>query len=102
MRVRYTEAARLTLIAIYNFVDHKFGRKSADKFQLKANKTVNLIAQQPLMFKASEFDEHVRVGFITKQCSLFYHVTDSEIILLYFWDNRQEPLFFSDGNNNES
>jgi hypothetical protein len=45
------------------------------------------------MYKALAIDENVRVGFITKQCSLIYRVTDTEIHLLYFWDNRQEPLF---------
>jgi hypothetical protein len=59
---------------------------------VKAEKVVALIATQPLMFKASDFDENIRIGLITRQCSLFYRVTDTSIHLLFFWDNRQEPF----------
>lgn len=45
------------------------------------------------MFRASAFDPAVRVGFISKQTSLFYKVTEEAIYLLFFWDNRQEAIF---------
>lgn len=51
------------------------------------------MSANPLMFKASAIDENVRIALITKQCSLFYRVTETAIHLLYFWDNRREPLF---------
>ena len=66
---------------------------AANKFVAKSEKTIELIAVNPLMFKATVIDETVRVALITKQCSLFYHVSDTSIQLLYFWDNRQDPQF---------
>ena len=89
----YTPEAKETLRAVYWFIEGKFGKRSADKFVLKAEKTIALIAVHPLMFKASPLGENVRVGFISKQTSLFYLVTDTSIDLLFFWDNRQEPMF---------
>ncbi|MES2112954.1 MAG: hypothetical protein V4577_29665 [Bacteroidota bacterium] len=50
------------------------------------------MSTQPYMFKASSIDEHVRIAFITKQTSQFYMITDESIHLLFFWDNRQEPI----------
>jgi plasmid stabilization system protein ParE len=88
----YTPRAKETLVSVYNFIYNKFGARSADKFTAKAEKTIALIAQYPFMFKSTNIDEHVRIGFISKQTSLFYKVTDNSIQLLFFWDNRQEPI----------
>lgn len=89
----YTPNAKITLVAVHSFIASQFGAASADRFLAKTEKTIALIAANPLMFKASLIDENVRVGLITKQCSLFYRVTEESIQLLYFWDNRQEPQF---------
>jgi plasmid stabilization system protein ParE len=91
--VLYTPTAKVTLNTVYTFIQIKFGERIAFQFLKKAEKTISLIAENPLMFKALTNNSNIRVGLITKQCSLFYRVTDSSIQLLYFWDNRQEPLF---------
>lgn len=92
LNIFYTPTARETLISLYNFIYGKFGSRSADKFLLKAERTIALISAQPFMFKTSAVDQEVRIALITKQCSLFYVVRDSSIHLLFFWDNRQEPI----------
>jgi plasmid stabilization system protein ParE len=92
LQIFYTPRAKETLSSIYNFIHHKFGIRSADEFALKSEKIIALIAENPFMFKASSIDEFVRIGLITKQCSLFYRITDTSIHLLFFWDNRQEPI----------
>lgn len=92
LKVITTNRSRKTLSVIYKYIAGKFGINSANKFLVTVDKTVAQIAMQPYMFKATRIDEQVRVGFITKQCSLIYRVTDTEIHLLYFWDNRQDPI----------
>jgi plasmid stabilization system protein ParE len=92
LQVFYTPRSKETLSAVYDFIHIKFGLKSADQFVLKAERIVGLIAEHPLMFKASIIDDSVRIGLISKQTSLFYRVTDTSIHLLFFWDNRQEPI----------
>ncbi len=93
LQVFYTPRAKETLKSVYVFINQKFGTRVASKFVEKAEKTIALIAAQPFMFKASAIDTNLRVGLITKQCSLFYKVTETSVYLLFFWDNRQEPLF---------
>jgi len=92
LQIFYTPRSKETLVSVYNFISNKFGVSSADKFISKAEKTIALIAEQPLMFKAASIDKNVRIGLITKECSLFYMVTDTSVHLLFFWDNRQEPI----------
>ncbi|WP_374163848.1 type II toxin-antitoxin system RelE/ParE family toxin [Arcticibacter sp. MXS-1] len=92
--VYYTPRAKETLISVYTFLNQKFGNRAADKFVTKAENTIALLAAQPYMFKASTIAPEIRIALITRQCSLFYKVTESSVQLLFFWDNRQDPLFF--------
>ncbi|HEY8928537.1 MAG TPA: type II toxin-antitoxin system RelE/ParE family toxin [Mucilaginibacter sp.] len=93
LEISYTPESKETLSIIYNFIQGRFGERSANKFLEQVDKIVVLISTQPYMFKASTVDESVRIGLITKQCSVFYRVRENSIELLFFWDNRQEPLF---------
>lgn len=92
LAIFYTPRSKETLSSVYTFIKNEFGVNSAEKFSAKAEKTISLIAEHPFLFRASTIDENVRVGFISKQTSLFYRVTDTSITLLFFWDNRQEPF----------
>uniref|UniRef100_UPI00406D2D67 type II toxin-antitoxin system RelE/ParE family toxin n=1 Tax=Mucilaginibacter sp. CSA2-8R TaxID=3141542 RepID=UPI00406D2D67 len=91
--VFYTPAAKDTLQALYTFLTDKFSSRVANKFVIKIEQTIALLTTQPLIFKASPFDEQVRIATLNKNCSLFYRVTDTQLQLLYFWDNRQDSLF---------
>lgn len=37
-------------------------------------------------------DPNVRFGLITSQVSIVYKIHPNHIYLLYFWDNRQQPI----------
>jgi plasmid stabilization system protein ParE len=93
LKIISAPTAGVTLSTIYNFIEERFGSRSAEKFLQDAEKTIALIADNPLMFRASSFDMTVRIGFISKQTSLFYRVSEDAIHLLFFRDNRQEPIF---------
>lgn len=91
-KVFYTPKAKETLQLVYEFLIDNWRQKSANDFLEKADKIINSIAEQPFIFKASVIDLNVRLATITKQTSLFYEIADDKLILLSFYDNRQEPL----------
>jgi len=93
--IYYTPRAKQPLVTIYSFINTRFGISEADKFVAKAEKTINLISDHPYMFRSSGISDNVRVAFITKQPSMFYYVAENKIDILFFWDNRQEPLYQS-------
>lgn len=72
-------------------IEAKWGERSAEKFVKEANKVINSISFQPYLYKAS-LAENVRQAFISRQTSMFYEVHSNHIVILYFWDNRQEPM----------
>jgi plasmid stabilization system protein ParE len=91
LKIVFTPRSQETLISVYEFIFNEFGKRAAIKYKDKADRVIKSISLYPYMFKASSFDESVRIGLITKQSSIVYQVTDTTIILHVFWDNRQEP-----------
>ncbi|RZJ86892.1 MAG: insulinase family protein [Chryseobacterium sp.] len=63
---------------------------------LKKNfdKTMALLQERMFnpAFKQTDFDPNIRIGLIKKISSVFYEVKDDRIEILFFWDNRQEPM----------
>lgn len=92
MELIFTDAATEMLVSVALFIEDKWNLKEADRFLSKAYKTFDLISEHPYIFKASSLDQKIRIGIISKQCSFFYEIKESQIIILFLWDNRQEPI----------
>lgn len=92
LAIFWTKEAQETFDLTFNFIKSKWGEKEAVKFLKRTQKIISNISQQPYIFKSSAIEINVRKGFISKQTCLFYEVKEARIILLYFWDNRQEPI----------
>ena len=76
-----------------SILEYWLQRNQSPTFSLKllrlSNEKANLIAENPLIYKAAEFPD-TRVAAMG-HFSLFYKITDSAIIITAFWDNRQDP-----------
>ncbi|HTD41613.1 MAG TPA: hypothetical protein VK671_13380 [Mucilaginibacter sp.] len=91
LAVAWTDEAQETFELTVKQIENKWGTRSAEKFAQSAFKTINTISTQPYLFKAS-YTHNIRQAFITKQTSMYYEVHTAHIAILYFWDNRQEPI----------
>ena len=94
LQIVLTENAKLTLEVIFDFIDIKFGQKAADAFLFEVEKTLQMVSENPEMFRASVNSKKIRVGFISKQTSFYYEVNQQNLVVCYFWDNRQDSLGF--------
>jgi plasmid stabilization system protein ParE len=95
LKIVFSADALEILLLIINHIKNNWGSRQSEKFLKKVYKILDLISENPYMFKASSFEENVRKGSISKQTSFFYEIHENEIFILFFWDNRQEPLFDS-------
>ena len=91
LAVFWTEDAKDTFDSIISLIAAKWNSKEVADFVNHTNKVIALIVQQPLMYKAS-ISNNVRQVVLTKQTSMFYEVHHEFITILFFWDNRQEPV----------
>ncbi|RZK50078.1 MAG: hypothetical protein EOO87_19435 [Pedobacter sp.] len=96
LEIFYTDGAKETLNLVYTFVAENFGPDIADKFIKISEAKLNLISKNPFIYKSSIIDASVRIAFVNKHISLFYQLKENHIYLLFFWDNREEPLFKTD------
>ena len=92
LEVRWTEEAEFTFDQIVAFIESHWGASSSHKFINRTRKLLTSISKHPYLFPESGI-ENVRKAVITKQTSVFYEVYPDKIILVFFWDNRQDPLF---------
>jgi len=88
-----TDNAKVTLQHLFDRVEYRFGATTADEFLDKVEKVLKQVAQNPEMFKAVSFLKNVRIAFVSRQTAFYYQINNQDLVILYFWDNRQEPLF---------
>lgn len=93
LKVQYTETFEYTFKALVEFINDNWGDKVVRDFVKETEKTIQLIASFPNMYKASSFDKEVRIAQIKKLSSLFYAVGEGQLTLLYIVDSRQEPFW---------
>lgn len=89
----FSRQAKETYAAIQTQLYNRWGQTILQKFERKTVKTLDAILQSPLMFKSVMDNPNIPKGLIHKNCSVFYEVKTTELEVLFFWDNRQDPIF---------
>ncbi|WP_090605732.1 type II toxin-antitoxin system RelE/ParE family toxin [Parapedobacter koreensis] len=92
-KIEYTETYKETLSATVSIMERDWDEKYVNRFLDQLDDVVEKIRTHPYLFQAIPINPKYRRCVISKQTSLVYEVTDSKIILLYLFDNRQEPLW---------
>lgn len=93
MTVIWTKRAKQDYLEVLEYLHENWGIKEVGDFVSKTNDTINTIVTNPKAFVGSTKRKNVHKGFVTKHNSLFYQVKQRKkaIVLLTFWDNRQNP-----------
>ena len=86
----WTRTADLQLIGILDYwvKRNKSSNFSKKLLRLVTEKTLQIL-KNPFIYKSTDFKD-VRVASL-RNFSIYYKVTDKQIIVTAFWDNRQDP-----------
>ena len=86
----WTRTADLQLIGILDYwvKRNKSSNYSKKLLRLVTEKTLQIL-ENPFIYKSIDFKD-VRVASL-RNFSIYYKVTDKQIIVTAFWDNRQDP-----------
>lgn len=88
--IKWTKTADIQYVGI---LDYWFKRNKSNIYSKKLIKIVSncteQIADSPFIYKSAKFKD-TRIASLDN-FSILYKVTDSEIIITAFWDNRQDP-----------
>ncbi|PWS32948.1 type II toxin-antitoxin system RelE/ParE family toxin [Pedobacter paludis] len=71
----------------------KFGLDTLIKFQNLTSSSVQKIGANPFLYQIIEENNQIRKCLVHKNCSIFFQVNGSKILIICFWDNRQDPIF---------
>lgn len=90
MQVVWTEQAEHTLTRLLEYLEVTWGEAVARAFAERALAYVELVGRSPRLFPQCGIDD-VRRCLIHPNTSLYYVVKTDKVVLLSFFDNRQDP-----------
>ena len=89
--VIWSPASREEYAEILQYVNSEFGTDAALRVMDKIEATIEHIASFPRAYPFSEIRPDIHKAVISPQTSLLYRIAETQIQLLHFWDNRQDP-----------
>ncbi|WP_373398405.1 type II toxin-antitoxin system RelE/ParE family toxin [Algoriphagus halophilus] len=88
--VIWTKTADLQLVGVLEYwVNRNKSTSFSKKLVRLVSKRTKEISEQPFIYKSIDFKE-IRVASLVN-FNIYYKITDSQIIIMAFWDNRQDP-----------
>ena len=91
LEVYWTKAAEEKFSDITEYLQKRWGDSSVRSFVRKAFGTIGIVAEFPEL-GVLEFSSTLRSFLIVKQITLIYRVDGNRLIIVTFFDNRQNPL----------
>jgi len=82
--------------AIINYLQKNWNDKVTKSFVEKAYQIIEILREYPEMGTIENYEKQIRGFVITKHNTLYYRIEGDELILLSFFDNRQNPKKRSD------
>ena len=89
--IEWTDNAGQDLEKIIKYLNKEWSQESAQKFVDKLNSILELLTNSPYIGMKSNKREEVRQILITRHNKLFYQLIGNKILLLDFFDTRQDP-----------
>jgi plasmid stabilization system protein ParE len=89
MQVFVTSRAEQNFDSIVEYIKNKWGEQTAKQFVQKADRIFTLLKNYPSMGQIEKGD--IRGFQLSPQTRMLYRIRDEKIIVLAFFDVRQDP-----------
>jgi plasmid stabilization system protein ParE len=90
--IRFTPESEETYDAVISQLRDRWGDGFVNKFELKVSKSIHTLSETPYIYPICDENTEVRRCVLHQNCSMLYRVFGESILIVCFWDNRQEPL----------
>jgi plasmid stabilization system protein ParE len=91
MKVVWTKTAEKRLQEILNYIQQEFGNNLKQQFRSRAMDFTALLPEFPEMGTLEVKTKNLRAFQLSKQTRVFYRIKGERIIILTFFDSRQNP-----------
>ncbi|MFA4851096.1 MAG: type II toxin-antitoxin system RelE/ParE family toxin [Bacteroidales bacterium] len=87
----WSDEAKFNLSRIIDYFETTWSEKELRKFFQRLEKTLQLIAKNPQLFRLTNRRKNVRKCVFSRQTSIYYKFENDTLYLITLFDNRQDP-----------
>ena len=91
LNIFWTKRAEKSFEQILDYLEKEWGEKVTKAFVKKVYGFLDILSEFPEIGSIENKEKGIRGFTIIKQVNLFYRISNNKIILLKFFDNRQNP-----------
>ena len=92
--IKFSPEGEDTFDAVVLQLRARWGESYVRKFESRLLSALKTIQTSPYIYPLVDDSENIRKCVVHKNCSMLYMVTANVILIVCFWDNRQEPMSF--------
>jgi len=87
----WSDEAKNNLSWIIDYFETNWTEKELKKFFQRFEKILQLISQNPQLFRLTNKRKNVRKCVFSRQTSIYYKFENNKVYLITLFDNRQNP-----------
>ena len=91
LKIVWSKRASLKFDQIITYLIDESSEKSAKQFISKVFDFLEILSEFPEIGSVENKEKNIRGFTIVKQVNLYYRIKNDKIILIIFFDNRQNP-----------
>jgi plasmid stabilization system protein ParE len=91
LKIVWSKRASLKFDQIISYLINEWGEKSAKQFISRAFGFLEILSEFPEIGSVENKEKNIRGFTIVKQVNIYYRIKGDTIILILFFDNRQNP-----------
>lgn len=91
-----SKRAKRKLEKLLEYLEKEWSVRIKNEFIKKLDKTLKIIQANPEGFPKTTFIKELHKCVVTKQNTIYYRITKSEIEIVTFFDTRQDPKKLQD------
>ncbi len=91
LKIKWTKRAANSFDKTVKYLQTEWNLSSAQRFVKRSNKFLQTLVQYPRIGKIQNSEKEIRAYVLSRHISVFYRIKSDQLILLKFFNNRQNP-----------
>jgi len=91
VEVEVSKRANKQFLKIVSYIELEWGNTAVNKFVKNVNTFVRILSVNPRIGRLYNKNKMIFMRVITKQTTAFYRIDKNKIVILSFFDTRQNP-----------
>ncbi len=90
--LKFGSQAGITYQAITAQLYERWSEKVVLNFEGKVKKYLKILIKSPYLYQIIDDELQLRKCVVHKNCSILYKIYEHDVLIVCFWDNRQDAI----------